>query len=196
MSDDHHLRLRQWIGLAIGFSGIVMLVWPDLSLGGRGGRMLLIGVVVLQIGSIGWAIGSSYARKLASTDILGSAALQMVFGGIMMLLIGGALGEWSRFSLTPRTAIACAYLTFVGAVVAFAAYSYALQHLPMSVVSLYTYVNPVIAVALGVWLLGEAFHVRMILAAAIIFAGILVVGPAQPAPGSGRDQSRAAGAPA
>jgi len=66
----------------------------------------------------------------------------------------------------------------VGSVVAFAAYSYALQHLPISIVSMYTYVNPVIAVALGVWLMGETFHARMILAAAIIFTGILVVGPA------------------
>jgi drug/metabolite transporter (DMT)-like permease len=180
MADDHHLRVRQWLGLAIGFSGIVMLVWPDISFGGQGGRMLLIGVIALQIGSIGWAIGSSYARKrLRSTDVLGSAALQMIFGGIMMLLIGGALGEWSRVAFTPKTTLALAYLTFAGSVVAFAAYSYALQHLPMSVVSLYTFVNPVIAVALGVWLMGEAFHARMILAAGIIFAGILVVGPTQ-----------------
>jgi len=183
MSDDHHLRPRQWAGLAIGFSGIVMLVWPDISFAGRGSRTLLAGVLALQIGSIGWAIGSSYARKrLASTDILGSAALQMIFGGILMLLIGGALGEWGRVSFTAKTTLALAYLTFVGAVVAFAAYSYALQHLPISIVSLYTFVNPVIAVGLGVWLMGEAFHARMIVAAAVIFTGILVVGPLQAAP--------------
>jgi drug/metabolite transporter (DMT)-like permease len=182
MSDDHHLRPRQWIGLAIGFSGIVTLVWPDISFGGRDGRMLLFGVLALQIGAIGWAIGSSYTRRRASTDLLGSAAQQMIFGGILMLLIGGALGEWTRVSLTPRTTVALVYLTFVGAVVAFVAYSYALKHLSIAVVSLYTYVNPVIAVSLGVWLLGEAFHTRMILAAVIIFSGILVVGPTQVAP--------------
>lgn len=183
MANDHHLRIRQWLGLAIGFCGIVMLVWPDISFGGRDGRLLLIGVIALQLGSIGWAIGSSYARKrLRSTDVLGSAALQMIFGGMMMLSIGGALGEWSRISFTFRTTAALAYLTFAGSVVAFAAYSYALQHLPISIVSLYTFVNPVIAVALGVWLMGETFHARMILAAVVIFTGILVVGPAQTPP--------------
>ena len=63
--------------------------------------------------------------------------------------------------------------------VAFAAYSYALRHLNVAVVSLYTYINPVIAVALGTMFLGEPFHMRMVIAGAVIAAGIVIVGPAQ-----------------
>ena len=73
--------------------------------------------------------------------------------------------------------MAFVYLTLAGSVVAFAAYSYALQHLDVAIVSLYTYVNPVIAVALGAWLLGEPFDWRMFAAAGLIAAGVMVVGP-------------------
>jgi drug/metabolite transporter (DMT)-like permease len=73
--------------------------------------------------------------------------------------------------------MAIVYLTVAGSVFAFAAYSYALQHLDVAIVSLYTYINPVIAVALGTLLLGEAFHMRMLIAAAIILCGVFVVKP-------------------
>jgi len=88
-----------------------------------------------------------------------------------------ALGEWGHLSFTGRTTIAIVYLTIAGSVFAFAAYSYALQHLDVAIVSLYTYINPVIAVALGTLLLGEPFHVRMLIAAAIILCGVFVVKP-------------------
>jgi drug/metabolite transporter (DMT)-like permease len=82
---------------------------------------------------------------------------------------GGAL------SFTPLTARTLVYLTLVGALVAFAAFAYSLQHLSMAMVSLYSYINPVIAVILGVIVLGEPFHIRMLVAGAIIVAGIVFV---------------------
>ncbi len=106
--------------------------------------------------------------------------MQMIFGGIWMLIAGTVLGEWPALSFTGRTSMALAYLTLAGSVVAFAAYSYALQHLDVAVVSLYTYVNPIIAVALGTIILGEPFHVRMLIAGAIIVGGIVIVGPPRP----------------
>jgi drug/metabolite transporter (DMT)-like permease len=67
------------------------------------------------------------------------------------------------------------YLTLAGSLVAFAAYSYALKHLDVAIVSLYTYVNPIIAVILGAILLGEPLHMRMIVAAAVILVGMAIV---------------------
>jgi drug/metabolite transporter (DMT)-like permease len=99
----------------------------------------------------------------------------MFFGGLFMLGIGTAAGEWSVISLNPRTGSALVYLIVAGSLVAFAAYSYALRHLPIATVSLYTYVNPVIAVALGTLLLGEPFRFTMIIAAVVIVAGIAIV---------------------
>ena len=71
--------------------------------------------------------------------------------------------------------MALTYLATVGAIGGFVAYSYALRHLPVSLVSLYAYVNPVIAVALGVAVLGEPFTSRMALAAALVFGGVAIV---------------------
>jgi drug/metabolite transporter (DMT)-like permease len=172
------LRARQLVGLAVGLVGIVLLVWPDLAIGANRGQVLQ-GVFAVQLACFGWAIASSYTRRhVVSSDVLGAAALQMMFGGGFMVLLGFLAGEWPALSFTARTTTALVYLILAGSLVAFAAYSYALRHLPVAVVSLYTYVNPVIAVALGTLLLGEPFRVEMILGGAVIAAGILIVRPA------------------
>jgi drug/metabolite transporter (DMT)-like permease len=90
---------RQWLGLAIGFVGIVMLVWPEITAGGEPGRNFGWGVFAVQLACAGWAVGSAYTkRRVLPGDILGSAALQMIFGGIIMLIAGTALGEWPHLS--------------------------------------------------------------------------------------------------
>jgi drug/metabolite transporter (DMT)-like permease len=163
-------------GLLVGFTGILMLVWPDLTLGGSTHRQFLAGVIALQIASLGWSLGSAYSRRNGRGDnILGTTALQMLAGGAMMTAIGAARGEFSQVYFTPRTAIALVYLSTIGAVGGFVAYTYALRHLEVSFVSLYAYINPVIAVALGVTLMGEPFDLRMAAAAALVFTGVAIV---------------------
>lgn len=170
-------HLRQLVGLLIGFAGIVILVWPDIAQGGVGGRQFLLGVISVQLACAGWAIGSSYTRRhVMPGDVLGSAAMQMVFGGVFLTLLGTTLGEWGRFSFTGVTFSAMLYLVFAGSVIAFTAYSYALRHMDVATVSLYTYINPVIAVALGTILLDEPFHMRMVVAAGVILIGTAIVG--------------------
>jgi drug/metabolite transporter (DMT)-like permease len=179
--DGERLRGNVIAGLVIGFSGIVLLVWPDLSLGTSGNRRFLAGVVALQVASLGWSLGSAYSRRHArSDDVLGSTAYQMLAGGLMMLAVGSVRGEWPSLYFTTRTAAALVYLSTIGAIGGFVAYTYALRHLPVSFVSLYAYINPVIAVALGVLLLGESFDWRMAAAALLVFAGIAVVRLSQP----------------
>jgi drug/metabolite transporter (DMT)-like permease len=170
------LGWRQWGGLVIGFLGIVILVWPDIAAGGASARGLAFGIVSLQVACAGWSIGSNYTRRhVMPRDVLGSAAMQMLFGGGFMLLAGTLLGEWGSLSFSGRSVAAIAYLALAGSVVAFAAYSYALQHLDVSVVSLYTYVNPVIAVTLGTLILDEPFGWHMVVAAVVIVTGVLAV---------------------
>jgi drug/metabolite transporter (DMT)-like permease len=182
VSRDRLIHARQWIGLLIGFAGIVLLVWPDITAGGAAGRNFGWGVVAVQTACAGWAVGSAYTRRhVLPSNILGTAAMQMIFGGGFMLLIGTALGEWPALSFTPRTSAMFIYLTLAGSLVAFAAYSYALKHLDVAIVSLYTYVNPVIAVVLGTLLLDEPFHMRMVVAAAVILVGMATVGKSQKA---------------
>ena len=171
-------RLTRWTlaGLAAGFGGILVLVWPELTVGGAGGRMFVAGIVALQIGSLAWAIGTSYTKRhrIAATP-LASSALQMLFSGVILLGVGTVAGEWSELAFTPRSLGALLYLAIAGSVVGYTAYIYALKYLPVSTVSLYAYVNPLIAVALGTWLAAEPLNPRILLAAALVFGGIAIV---------------------
>jgi drug/metabolite transporter (DMT)-like permease len=174
--DGERLTWHSMAGFVVGFSGILLLVWPELVRGGAAGRGFLIGVLALQIASLGWAIGSSYSKRHARGDnVFSATAVQMLSGGLMMLAVGTARGEWSELAFSSRSAVAFSYLTTVGAIGGFVAYTYALRHLPVSLVSLYAYVNPVIAVALGVAILGEPFTLRMAAAAALVFGGVAIV---------------------
>lgn len=170
------LTARGVTGLVIGFFGILMLVWPELTAGGELGRQFGIGVIALQLACIGWALGSSYSRRHArGENALGAAALQMIFGGLFMALAATIRGEWAQLTFTWRSGLAEVYLIVFGSLVGYTAYVYALKHLPVSTVSLYAYINPVIAVVLGTVLLGEPFGWRVVLAAAVVFAGVAVV---------------------
>src|SRR4051812_13442722 len=179
MTRGERITVRRLLGLVIGFAGIVMLVWPEISFGG-GGRAFLGGVIAAQIACIGWAIGSSYARQrgrgtASAENVLATAAFEMLFGGIALLIVALALHEQTRLAFTPRSGGALVYLIFVGAIGGFSAYAYALKHLPVATVSLYAYVKPVFAVVLGILVLSEPFNVRMIGAAAVVFVGIVLV---------------------
>jgi len=173
------ITLRRLAGLVIGFLGIVLLVWPEIRVG-SGGTGFLVGVVATQVAAVGWAVGSAYARRRGRTsaeqeNVLATAAFEMLFGGGVLLVAAFALQETSRLAFTTRTAGALAYLTGVGAIAGFTAYAYALKHLPMATVSLYAYVNPLIAVVLGTVILREPFSARMGVAAAVVLAGMALV---------------------
>jgi drug/metabolite transporter (DMT)-like permease len=170
------LTVQGVVGLVLGFGGIVLLVWPELTAGGDGGRQFAIGVVSLQIACLGWALGSSYSKRHAREEnALGASALQMIFGGLILLAAALVRGEFAVLTFTWRTLVAEVYLIVFGSLIGYSAYVYALKHLPVSTVSLYAYVNPVIAVILGTLLLGEPFGWRVVAASAIVFAGIAVV---------------------
>ena len=176
-ADGERLTWRRASGFVVGFTGIVLLVWPELTHAGtaaKGG--FLAGVISLQLACFGWSVGSSYSKRHARGDnVLGVTAGQMLAGGLMMLALGTLHGEWTRLGFSPRSGAAFVYLTTIAGVGGFAAYTYALRHLPVSLVSLYAYINPVIAVALGVAVLGERFTWRMGLAAAFVFGGVAIV---------------------
>jgi drug/metabolite transporter (DMT)-like permease len=179
MAGGERLTIRRVLGLVVGFAGIVMLVWPEIHVG-EGGRAFLGGVIAAQIACVGWAIGSSYARHRGrghakDENVLATAAFEMLFGGLFLLAAGLVMHETARLTFTPRTAGALAYLIVVGAIGGFTAYAYALKHLPIATVSLYAYINPIIAVILGTVVLNEPFNARMAAAAAIVLAGMALV---------------------
>jgi drug/metabolite transporter (DMT)-like permease len=168
------LSTRRVIGLIVGFLGIVLLVWPELRVDGE--RSFLFGVLATQIACVGWAIGSSYSRRRGQDEnVLSAAALQMLFAGFCLFAAGLLRGEWAALTFNERTLGAILYLIIIGSIVGFSAYTYALKHLPVSTVSLYAYVNPVIAVLLGTIVLQEPLNPRLAVASAVVLGGIALV---------------------
>jgi drug/metabolite transporter (DMT)-like permease len=168
--------LRAWFGLVVGFAGILVLVWPEITTGGASGRPFVLGVLALQAACITWAAGSAYTRsRHQAHSALGGAALQMVFAGSILTLLGTFSGEWSRLSFSVRSLAAFSYLVLVGSILAYSSYLYALKHLPVSIISLYAYINPVIAVILGALILSEPLGVRTAVASAVVLAGVALV---------------------
>src|SRR5205085_11347030 len=137
---------RKLAGLVIGFLGIVTLVWPEIRVD-ESGAAFLQGVVACQIACVGWAVGSIYARRRGHAEakdenVLATAAFEMLFGGIVLLIAALFHREWAGLAFSPRSTSALLYLIFVGAIGGVTAYAYALKHLAVATVSLYAYDNP------------------------------------------------------
>jgi drug/metabolite transporter (DMT)-like permease len=176
MFGGERLRGRVLAGLVSGFAGIVVLIWPSLFATDVTGARFGLGVLLVQVACLGWAVGSSMSKRTTSaTSIAAASALQQVFAGVLLMGVGTALGEWNQLSFTARTFAAELYLVVFGSLVAYSAYLYALNHLPIATVSLYAYVNPIIAVMLGTLFASEPFTPRVLAAAALVLAGVTIV---------------------
>jgi drug/metabolite transporter (DMT)-like permease len=161
-------------GMFVGLGGAALLVGPGALSGGTQGTALLKGFAILMVGCFSWTFGSLVHRKQASTaNPILSAALQQLAAGVaaapLALLVGGPI-HWS-----PRGAWALAYLVTFGSLVGYTSYVYALKHLPVALVSVHNYVNPVVAVILGWAFYREPFGIREAIAMAIIFVGVALV---------------------
>ena len=166
---------RAWAGMLLGFGGLALLVGPEF-LGVSLGWQYVLGVLAIQLGCAAWSAGSIYGKhRPEGVKPLMSAALQMLLAGVVLTLAGTAAGEWAAFRPTPRSAGAVLYLVVFGSVVAYGSYTYAVQKLPLSLVTTYSYINPVIAVLLGWLLLGEPLGWRVGAATAVILLGVALV---------------------
>lgn len=166
---------RGAIGMLIGFVGVAMLVTPR-GAGGSFDAHFIVGALVIQAGCVAWQSGTVYAKRaLAQVPPLMSSAMQMLSGGVVVLVAGVATGEVPRFHLTPRTFGALAYLTIMGSVLTYTAYVYALKSLRTTTMSLYAYINPVVAVILGWLVLREQLTWVSVAAMGIILAGVALV---------------------
>jgi drug/metabolite transporter (DMT)-like permease len=156
LPSGERLPLRGWLGLLLGFIGLAALLWPSLHLGLGGNRGLLLAIVALLAGALSWAVGSllsRHARLKVGTFV--AASWQMVIAGAFNLLLGTALGQWPHFHLNGASIGSLAYLVTGGSLLGYTGFIYLLEHVPVAKVMSYTYVNPVVAVLLGIFLLHE-----------------------------------------
>ena len=166
------------IGLFVGMLGIVLLVDPLGSAVGES-RTLVYGGVICLFAPVFWSLGSLQSRKMdLPKNVFMSVAVQMFCGGVAFLLISLIAGElrtvqWSKVTL--NSALAVLYLSIFGSIIAFSTYMWLLKNAPASRVATYTYVNPIIAVALGWMVLSEVITIKLLFAIAIIVAAVVLI---------------------
>jgi drug/metabolite transporter (DMT)-like permease len=168
------ITARQVLGVLVGFAGLLILFSPDLS--GAVDRNYLKGIFGLLLAPASWAAGSVYAKyRAVKTDPLMAASLQMTIGGLVLLLAGIALGEHRGLVFDPRGLTAVVYLIVFGSIVGYVCFIYILDKLPSSTVSMYAYINPVIAVILGKVVLNERMDLSVVAGTGVILFGVLLV---------------------
>jgi len=166
------------LGILFGFGGIALLVGPAKLTGIRG-DIDPAGALALVFGALFWALGSIRSRNSAvGGSSLMNAALHMVWGGVGLAITGILIGEPAGFDPRRVTGAALAgfvYLTVFGSLVGFTLYSWLLESAPTTLVSTYAYVNPVVAIILGVLFLDENLSPRVLVSAGLILLSVLVV---------------------
>jgi drug/metabolite transporter (DMT)-like permease len=167
-------RAQAVTGVAIGLVGVAVLLWPQAG----GVRLDPLGVVALLVAPLCWAIGSLYIRTAdLPRSMIKAAAMQMLCGGAFQLLLGLALGEHSSFAwehVSAKSLASLLYLLVAGSLLGFTAYVWLLRHTTPVRASTYAYVNPMVAVILGVWLANESFTLTQLVGAAVVLAGVVL----------------------
>jgi len=160
---------NEWIGLALGFAGIVVLNFEgDL-------RTHPVGAALLVLAAASWSFGSVLSTRIALPPGAMASAAQMFSGGMLVLAIGFVSGERVPPHPSLRATGALVYLAIFGSLLGYTAYTYLLKNVRPSLATSYAYVNPVLAVLLGVWLAGEHITAMGIVAMLIILAGVVLV---------------------
>jgi drug/metabolite transporter (DMT)-like permease len=171
------------VGLLIGFVGIFILIGPS-EISGGAEKLNTFGVIALLAACLFWATGSIYSKTadLPKSSLMNTGA-QMLTGSISLIIVSlfsGELHGWDVTAVSVRSIYGLSYLIFVGSLVGFASYGWLLQNAPISLVSTYAYVNPIVAVLLGVLFANEILEPRIWIATAIIIGAVIFINSTRP----------------
>lgn len=166
------------VGLLIGFIGVFILVGPA-ELTGSQEKLNPFGVIAVLSASILWAVGSIYSKSadLPKSSFMTTGA-EMLMGSIglfVVSLLTGELSDWNVAEVSTSSWLGLIYLITMGSIVGFGSYIWLLQNAPISLVSTYAYVNPIVAVILGYFFANEVLEPRIWLASAIIIGAVIFI---------------------
>ncbi|MES2125563.1 MAG: EamA family transporter [Gemmatimonadota bacterium] len=172
---------RRIVGLALGTLGLALLGSSTLGAVHDIPRILALASAMLA-----WAFGATYGRDWPhADDLIVSSAAQMFAGGLIALAAGVALGELTAFdahAVALRSVVAWGYLTVFGSMIAYTAFQWLMAHVDPTAVSSYTYINPVVALALGALFASEPIGPNVIVATLLLVPAVVLVVTAPPAP--------------
>lgn len=192
------VRAATAVAAGIGLAGLGLVVLPE----GLSGGATAVGLLVMVTASLCWSLGSFAGGRLRlPRDPLVSTTIQMLSGGVVLVVAAAVAGEWSdlkQADLEPGPVAAWAYLVVAGSLVGFTAYAWLLRNAPISRVVTHQYVNPLVAVLLGALVLEERPHPATLAGAAVIVGAVVVTlrserAATTPAPGGGARRGTRAG---
>ena len=162
-------------GLLIGFAGVGLIFRDDVS--DFTNTSYMMGMAGIFVATSSWAAGSVFNKKRISlVNPVFNAGLQLLFGGIFLWMISAFADDYTNIDIMhPDVISSLIYLIVFGSVLAYTAYMFALKELPVGIVTLYAYVNPLVAVVLGYWMLGEPLTWYTALAFVSIVSGVYLV---------------------
>ncbi|MGY3039971.1 drug/metabolite transporter (DMT)-like permease [Rhodanobacter sp. TND4EL1] len=160
---------RESAGLVIGFAGVIVLNLGSSLSGSR------LGALALLVAAMCWAFGSAWSRRRDMPQGPMNTAAQMLTASVALLVFGFVSGERLPAHPTLHATLALVYLGIFGSIVAFSAYLYVLKHARPALATSYAYVNPPVAVLLGILLAGEHLGPYDLLGMAIILGGLVVI---------------------
>jgi drug/metabolite transporter (DMT)-like permease len=160
---------NEWIGAILGIIGVALLTFEGNL------QANPLGIVILLFGTLCWSFGSVWSRYLELPQGVMGNAMQMLFGGVVMCGIALVTGEQIKTPISPNAALAWIYLVIAGSLVAMTAYAYLLKTVSPVLATSYAFVNPVIALFLGVALAGETLTGSALIGLPVILLGVAFV---------------------
>jgi drug/metabolite transporter (DMT)-like permease len=164
------------MGLLLGIAGVGLLVGEETL---SGNRAVVIGSVAILFGTLAWSVGVMYSLKAPlPPNALARAGMPEIVGSLILLLVAGVTGEYSKFhpaTVTIRSWLSLFYLITFGSIITFTAYTWLLDHVSPTLVSTHTYVNPVIAVVMGWWWAGEVINLHVLAAGLLTLLAVFLI---------------------
>jgi drug/metabolite transporter (DMT)-like permease len=180
------------LGIAIGIVGVGILAWPA----GGAGELDPLGLAVILVAPVSWALGTLYAAKRAVLPgpALLASGIEMTAAGLGFIVVAAVTGEWASFDITavtPSSWAGIGYLIVMGSLVGYTTFAWLITVASLARVSTYAYVNPVVAVILGFVVLGEPLTMRTLVASVVIVAAVAIIVTARARPTSAPAETHA-----
>jgi drug/metabolite transporter (DMT)-like permease len=174
LKNSHKNGLKTYLGLILGFTGVLIIFSGKLEFEIKG--TYLLGIIFIFVSVFSWVFGTLYSKyKLSGIHPLMGASIQMLVAGTLQTVLGIVMGEFTKFIFNTESFLAFAYLVIIASILGFGSYMYALSKLPVSFVMTHAYINPIIALFIGWLILDELIGLNIILAAVIILLSVFIV---------------------